>query len=138
MCPRAIQPLIFVADNPGSFKSQILQTGIAPEALGHQLGVESGRPPTHQINFKPALDRVLADPEFNPLPDAEDWKKRRHESYMGVKHPDREAPHSLVLANALRDNLLILRFWIAGRLGVKRAVLEGRLDLGPVARRAFR
>jgi hypothetical protein len=25
---RAIQPLIFVADNPGSFKSQILQTAL--------------------------------------------------------------------------------------------------------------
>lgn len=135
---RAIQALIFVADNAGSFKSQILQTGIAFEALGHQLGVESGRPHTHQVNFKPALDRVLADLRFNPLPDPEDWKKRCHESYMGVKHPDREVPHSLVLANTLRDNLLVLRFWIAGRLGVQKAVLEKRLALDPVARWAFR
>ncbi|MEX1135193.1 MAG: hypothetical protein WED83_10155 [Acidimicrobiia bacterium] len=135
---RAIQPLIFVADNPGSFKSQILQTGIAFEALGHQLGVEAGKSPTHQVSFMPALDRVLSDLKFNPLPDPEDWKKRCRASYMGVKHPDRGVPHSLVLANTLRDNLLVLRFWIAGRLGVKRAVLERRLSLDPVAHWAFR
>lgn len=135
---RAIQPLIFVADNPGSLRSQILQTGIAFEALSHQLGVEDGKPRKHQVNFKPALERVLADLTFNPLQDSDDWKTRCHESYMGVKHPDRETPHPLVLANTLRDNLLVLRFWIAGRLGVKRTALEQRLKLDPVARWTFR
>jgi len=48
---------------------------------------------------------------------------------MGVKHPDREVPDGLVLAETLRQNLLVIRLWVAGRLGVNPETLEKRLNL---------
>lgn len=128
---KAIQPLIAVRDQRSFIETQILQTGAALEALGHGLGVEDGKSPTHRVGYRRALNRIISDLKHNPLPDTDDWKDRSQESYLAVKHPDREVPDVLVLANTLRENLLVTRLWVAGRLGVKPATLEQRLSLDP-------
>lgn len=132
---RAIQPVIAVRDQKGFLETQILHTGTALEALGHQLGVEDGKSSTHQVVYLKALDRIIADLKHNPIPDPDDWKDRSRESYMGVKHPDREVPDGLILADTLRENLLVIRIWIAGRLGVAPETLEKRLNLDPHTKR---
>lgn len=129
---RAIQPLIAVADRPDAFwATRMVQSGIALEALGYQLAVDSGQSPNTQVSYRTALDRLLDDLEYNPISDVEDWKDRSTACYMGVKHADRSLPDSLVLANTLRENLLLIRLWIAGRLGAKSATLRTRLRLDP-------
>lgn len=128
---RAIQPVIAVHDQRGFLETQILHTGTALEGLGHQLGVEDGKSLTHQVRYRKALNRIMADLKHNPLSDPEDWKDRSQDSYMGVKHPDREVPEGLILAETLRQNLLVIRLWVAGRLGVNPETLEKRLNLDP-------
>lgn len=129
---RAIQPLIAIADRKDAFwETRMVQSGIALEALGYQLAVDSGRNPSKKVTYKTALDHLLDDLVYNPISDVEDWKGRSTACYMGVKHADRSLPDSLVLANTLRENLLLLRLWIAGRLGVGSATLQARLRLDP-------
>lgn len=115
----------------------LVQSGIALEALGYLIDVEkndganlNGR---QQMNFKPGLRVILADMKVKPFEDTEGWIERADASYMGAKHPDRLEPDSLVQINTLRENLLILRFWIGLQLGVKPKSLSEALKMDPLA-----
>lgn len=125
---RAIDPLLNVlySDDPWGPHS-VVQSGIALEALGYLIDVKknsgahlNGR---EQMNFKPGLSVILADMEAIPLDDAEAWIERCYAVYMGSKHVDRPMPDSLDMINTLRENLLVLRFWIGQQLGVPASVL---------------
>lgn len=50
---------------------------------------------------------------------------------MGVKHADRPTPDMEVLAETLHDNLLIMRVWLAGRLGVRPDKLARSVRMDP-------
>lgn len=52
---------------------------------------------------------------------------------MGAKHPDRPGPDSLVVLNTLRENLLILRFWIGLQLGLNPNSLVDALEIDAAA-----
>lgn len=117
--------------------SSLVQSGIALEALGYLIDVEkndganlNGR---KQMNFKPGLRVILADMKVTPFEDTEGWIERADASYMGAKHPDRSEPDSLVQINTLRENLLILRFWIGLQLGVRPKSLSTALNMDPLA-----
>ncbi|TDU87596.1 hypothetical protein EV138_1120 [Kribbella voronezhensis] len=57
--------------------------------------------------------------------------------YNGVKHANREMPEFRDLADGYWQSILVFRWWLAGRLGVKRRVLVERLTWDSVARRAL-
>lgn len=84
-----------------------------------------------QLNYKPALRLILKDMPFVPLDDPDQWIEDASEVYSGVKHADNELPEPIFLANTLKTNLLVLRYWIAGRLGCSMTVLESRLAIEP-------
>jgi hypothetical protein len=134
---RAIGPLVALADQTGGFwESQMVQSGIALEALGYQLATDNGGAAFNsrgQIKYTEALETILADMPYVPLDDPDDWKRRSRVCYMGVKHADNSVPDSLILANTLRENLLVMRFWIAARLGCGRIALERRHGGDPLA-----
>ena len=134
---RAIQPFIGIADQENAFwRTRMVQSGIALEALGYQLAIDAGGNALNargQLNYKVALGLVLDELKYNPLNDPEDWKTRSSDCYMGVKHADRPMPDSLVLANTYRENLLIFRLWIASRLGVSATNLAARMSQDPHA-----
>ncbi|MFJ4224253.1 hypothetical protein [Microbacterium sp. NPDC089695] len=133
---RAMLPLASVIGQHGMFvEAAVLQTGIAVEALGYQLASEavpSGLNTRGQISYNDAMDRVVSELSFVPVADVEVWKSRSRRSYMGVKHADQPTPDMLTLANAYRENALVLRYWIAGRLGCKASTLEARLAGDPL------
>lgn len=52
---------------------------------------------------------------------------------MAAKHPDRAEPDLLDMLSALRENLLVLRFWIALQLGAKSKALDDRVGIEPHA-----
>jgi hypothetical protein len=134
---RAIQPFIGIVDQENAFwRTRMVQSGIALEALGYQLAIDAGGNALNargQLNYKVALGLVLDELKYNPLNDPEDWKTRSSDCYMGVKHADRPMPDSLVLANTYRENLLIFRLWIASRLGVSATNLATRMSQDPHA-----
>ena len=87
-----------------------------------------------QLHFKDALGVILDDMEAIPIgcDDVEGWKERCRNVYMGAKHADREEADHLTMLNTLRENLLVLRYWIAQRLGVSGDVLERNLARDPL------
>lgn len=134
---RAMQPLVGIADQKDAFwETRMVQSGIALEALGYQIEIDNGGTNLDgrgQLSHQKALDAILTDMNYVPLNDTADWKERSRACYMGVKHADNRVPDSLVLANTLRENLLILRFWLAGRLGCTESFLKDRLGFDPLA-----
>lgn len=70
-----------------------------------------------------------------PLESKEDWKECCNKVYMGAKHGNRPEPDHLMTLNILRENLLVLRYWIAQRLGVPGDVLNQNLMRDPLARK---
>ena len=81
------------------------------------------------MTFRTGLQVILDDMDVKPFEDSEGWIDRAHSAYMGLKHPDRPEPDSLVMLNTLRENLLLVRFWVALQLGVKpKSLVEGVLS----------
>jgi hypothetical protein len=113
--------------------SSAVMSGIALEQLGYLIEVENGR--NKQISFNHALDVVLDDMYMVPLESKEDWKECCKKVYMGAKHGNRPEPDHLMTLNILRENLLVLRYWIAQRLGVPGDVLNQNLMRDPLARK---
>jgi hypothetical protein len=134
---RAMLPFISMIDQRGMFvQTRVLQTGIALEALGFQLASEAAPPALNsrgQINYNDALKMILDDMPVVPLVDVAAWRERSRLSYMGVKHADNPMPDMLTVANAYRENALVLRYWLAARLGCSEAVLRDRLSMDPLA-----
>lgn len=136
---RALTPLVAVLDSEGAFaESRLVQTGIALEALGYQILVDAGVATQNKrlaVKYHQALDAILNDMRFVPLDDPQDWKDRSNRCYRGVKHADNPTPDSLELVNTYRENALVIRYWIAGKLGVKRDALQKRLDRDPLSQK---
>ena len=127
-----VGPLLSIlrSDNHWSHSSTV-QSGIALEALGYLVDVKKNNGAhlnnRKQINFKPALQVILDDTKVKPFDDTAGWIVRANEVYMGTKHPDRPEPDSLVAMNTLRENLLILRYWIAQQLGATSESLNAQI-----------
>lgn len=133
---RAVGPLLNIlrSDDPWSHAS-LVQSGIALEMLGYLIDtIKNGGSHLNsrsQMTFKVGLQVILDDMETKPFSDSAGWIDRASEAYMGAKHPDRPEPDSLDMLNALRENLLVLRFWIALQLGVKPRTLNDRIRMEP-------
>lgn len=115
-------------------------SAIALEQLGYLIEVNenggsrlNGR---RHIKFKNALDAILENMNVAPLESSrvDDWKESR-DVYMGSKHADQIEKDHLTTLNTLRENLLVLRYWIAQRLGVPGDVLNQNLVRDPLARK---
>lgn len=134
---RSLRPLIGLMDQPDSYlEVKLVQSGIALEALGYQLAVDRGnvrQGKRMQQSYADAMRTILDDMVYVPLADPEDWVARSTDAYRGTKHADNQAPEAVEAANTMRENILVARFWLAGRLGVKRKVLESRLERDPMS-----
>lgn len=133
---RVVGPLLNIlrSDEPWSHAS-LVQSGISLEMLGYLVDTIknhganlNGR---SQMNFKVGLQVILDDMVTKPFSDTAGWIDRAYAAYMGAKHPDRAEPDSLDMLNALRENLLVLRFWIALQLGAKPETLDDRVRTEP-------
>lgn len=129
---RALVPLAtLVAVDGGYINDRILQLGVILEALGCQLEVERGAARFDgrgQLSFNGALESVLADTPVHGLADVAGWRKWVRKSYIGVKHPDKPIPDMGTLVAVYRSTLLVLRCWVAGRLGVPDEVLARSVE----------
>ena len=113
-------------------------SAIALEQLGYLIEIKkNGGEKLNgygQISFKNALDAILENMDVAPLESSrvDDWKESR-DVYMGSKHADQIEKDHLTTLNTLRENLLVLRYWIAQRLGVPGDVLNQNLVRDPLA-----
>ncbi|WP_143465767.1 hypothetical protein [Leifsonia sp. NCR5] len=126
---------ILRSEEPWSVSS-VVQSGIALEALGYAIDVNkndgSHLDRRGQMTFNTSLQVVLDDMKVKPFTNTDEWIARSNAAYMGAKHANRgEFPDSLDMANSLRENLQILRFWVGLEIGVKPSTLVRELQLDP-------
>ncbi|WP_133977351.1 hypothetical protein [Kribbella voronezhensis] len=137
---RAIDPILSLLDLQGApVSTHVAQLGIGLEALGFLLALEKGvsESAAGKQHFYQRLGNI-ADSCCHPLPvDRSSWIKSMSNLYNGVKHANREMPEFRDLADGYWQSILVFRWWLAGRLGVKRRVLVERLTWDSVARRAL-
>lgn len=136
---RALDYLLRILRSGHTWSPQsAVMSGIALEQLGYLIedhdNSRSHLDNRGQLHFKDALGVILDDMEAIPIgcDDVEGWKERCRNVYMGAKHADREEADHLTMLNTLRENLLVLRYWIAQRLGVSGDVLERNLARDPL------
>lgn len=126
---RAILPFVRLRSlRTANIESQLVQSSIALEALGYDLARPADLNPNGRLNFRQALERVHASLGFDAVKDPDEWIQTTTTVYRGVKHPDKPQPDVLDMVNALRDNILIIRTWVAIQLGTKRSELPDRLS----------
>ena len=133
----AIDPLrgVLRSEHPWSF-GNALQSGIALEALGFQIDSMGGgarRNSRGQVAYKAALEAVVDGMRVHPIDDPSGWVERSREVHTALKHPDKPDPDLLEVMNSLRENLLVLRFWVAQQIGVPGSLLVKRLPRDTLA-----
>lgn len=126
---RALRPLVRLRHLAGTgIEARRVQSSIALEALGYGLAEPSARNTRGQLEFSRALEAVYDDLGFEALDSPARWISEATSIYRMVKHPDNPEPDVLDMANVHRDNIRVLRAWVATRVGVERSVLRDRLD----------
>ncbi|MBS1847189.1 MAG: hypothetical protein JST73_02840 [Actinobacteria bacterium] len=123
------------SDKPWS-RAGVVEGGIALEALGYDIELMdhdgTNLNDHRQLPFHQAVANVAGDLVFEPFDDIEGWKQRTRDVHRALKHPDRADPDSLDAINTHRETLLVMRCWIAGKLGVSAVSIENGLRLDPL------
>ena len=106
----------------------VQELGTIVELLGYQIGNEQAVRP--KAKFETQAERILAQ-----LPDAirtavAEWPSEFQTTYTAAKHADRETPQQEALWRGVLVTRLLLRLWVATRLGVapRRLVPAVRID----------
>jgi hypothetical protein len=133
--PRVTQPIVLsLRQEYVPLQAQLLQVGAAVEALGFHLAFKDTRSKrkASEEPFKEQADRVVADlgGAFVPVTDA--WSQQLRVAYRGAKHADRTLPQPEDTIHLLRTTRLILRLWIARRLGVPEERLRRNARVDPM------
>lgn len=120
-------PLYANLDYPeGYLVSAVTLSGIAIEALGYQLAKEQETlPKSRNQYYSEATQAIIDTLSFQPF-DLDEWAKQSKESFMATKHTERTTPDTLDMYVATMDNFLIVRLWLAHRLGADLEQLEWR------------
>lgn len=134
---RAIDPVMRIlrSGETWSHQSAVL-TGIALEQLGFLIcQVNDGDLNRNGgVSFKTALDWIVKDSDELFVESVDEWKERTHNVYMGAKHGDRAEPSHLDVLTAVRENLIVIRSWIAMKLGVDPSIIESNMSSDPANR----
>lgn len=126
---RAMKPFLRLRGlRAASLETQLVQSSIALEALGYDLAQQSDLDKYGRLSFRRALELVHDDLCFDAVKDPEKWISTTTMIYRGVKHPDKPQPDVLDMASAHRDNICVLRTWVAIQLGMQSDVLVERLS----------
>lgn len=137
--PRAINPLVALPKMRKTYlENQLLQSAIALDALGNYLEDEvfagAKRNKSGQLAYNDALRNLASVMDWAAVPDVEDWVGLSNATYMGAKHVDRDE----VTANEMLDgyvaNSMMLRAWVAQRLGVPEERFRRELFPDPLGR----
>ena len=139
----ALDPLFSILRSEDSLSdSNVVQSGLALECLGYLIDIKKNNGAhfnrRKQISFGDALNVIVADMTVTPFKDAsktEEWVKRATAVYMGLKHYDRDTPDTLDSLNTLRDNLNVVRFWVALQIGAQPKTLSENLERDPLSKR---
>jgi hypothetical protein len=135
---RALNPLIvdrFLRGAP--FGTHLTQVGPGLEALGYllfRLDDKKSEKGADQ-SLQNRLERILKDVGAALPFDGPTWATSMKEAYNGIKHANRHLPGDLDVGNRWRESVVVVRAWVACRLGIDPALVRRRLELDPAAGR---
>lgn len=131
---RALDPVISSVDLRGVTANTLLaHTGPGLEALGYLLMLRDGSSEgaAARATLRSRLERVLQDvSEVLPF-DGPTWVTTTTGAYNGLKHANRAEPDPLVVVNAWRESVMVVRAWVAVELGVAREDVKAQLEADP-------
>lgn len=129
--PRALDPLISSIEIQTTSRPVTLlaHTGPGIEALGYYLLIEDNlsKKLAKSATLTDRMDRILADLDDSlPFSDS-NWSQDVADTYNGIKHANRVEPNPLDIMNAWREITIVMRAWVAIRLGVPTPDVKSRL-----------
>ncbi|WP_216378757.1 hypothetical protein [Arcanobacterium phocae] len=80
-----------------------------------------------QVPFKSALKAIIDQLPLSPLDDPNEWIVHTHEAYTSWKHADRKLASRATVLSAIKESLMIIRFWICHKIGVDLSDVQERL-----------
>jgi hypothetical protein len=134
---RGVNPILSTVEQTRtSIEATLAQSGIGLDAIGYQLALDGrvSKGKAKDETHRDRLCRIAAELTVPPPFDESEWATRSSDAYNGVKHADRDLPDVLTAANTLRENQLIFRLWVAGRIGVPVATLKRNVERDPMTR----
>ncbi|MFG1621168.1 hypothetical protein [Kribbella sp. NPDC049227] len=135
---RGINPILRLLElREATIETHFAQLGIGLEALGFTLARDAGLSIEKAGNesFELRLRRLAADcPGSFPI-DEDAWVTDMRRLYNSVKHANRALPEPSELFKAYWESLLVFRYWIAGRLGLRKSALKANLRIDRMASR---
>lgn len=132
---RGINPLMATLnDRHAGLEASLALSSIGLDGIGYQLALESGRSKAQadKETNRQRLQRVAEATPVLPAFDVEEWSRRASEANNGIKHANRDMPDVLTMANTLRENCLLFRLWVAGRIGVSGAAIQRAMRIDPM------
>lgn len=136
---RGLDPILAYFDHPAMpAEALLLQTNIGFEAIGYHLALESGasRHLAGGEGHQPRLLRIAAQLPLSPPFDTKEWATQATAAYNGVKHANRTMPDPSVVYQTLIQSWVVLRLWVAAKIGVPTAALERTTKIDHLWRQA--
>ena len=115
-------------------EAELLQVGVALEALGYALWQESGPPArtkgphyAHLLKLVTEATRVIHRQIYGSETVTQ-WRRSFYKAFMDTKHADNPLPSGPVAHRFAAQGINLIRAWLGTRLGVDHIVLTERLD----------
>lgn len=127
---RVVDPIVSQTIIQDSFPiARLANTGPAIEALGYLLCLEDGLTSRKAAALPLALRLERIAKDVSPvLPfDASTWVKNMPDAYNGVKHANRTQPSDVDVMTAWGQSVMVVRAWVALRIGVPSGLVAERL-----------
>lgn len=128
---RAVDPIVSskIFEHP-SINVHLSLAGMGAEALGYLIAIEAGRTAKQasDIRFADRL-KLIGTPVREVLPfDLDDWVVGTSDAYNAIKHANRELIGLEEMVLRWRQTVMMIRVWVACRLGVEMSTIAKRLE----------
>jgi hypothetical protein len=133
---RGINPMMATLDGRNAGLEACLSLScVGLDGIGYQLALDSGasKAQANRETHRARFERVAATLIVPPPMEINEWSQRASDASNGIKHANRDMPDVLTMANTLRENCLLFRIWVAGRIGVSRAIITHALQIDPMS-----
>jgi hypothetical protein len=117
-----------------SIESQLLQVGVALEALGYAIWSETRSPKSRVPSYPQLLELVTEAASvagaslYGESRTAAQWRTAFNVAFKGTKHADNALTPPREAAERTSQGFLLIRCWLATKLGVQGELLEQRLE----------
>ncbi len=115
-------------------ESQLLQIGVALEALGYAIWRQTNRASRKTPSY-PELLKIVTDAvgiasaaTYGKSKRADLWRDQFNRAFKGAKHADNAPVTSNEAIGRARQGFLLIRCWLALELGVSKTLLRRRLE----------